>query len=196
MGILAALCVLAGIFPGVLIDAMSPVTDSILAGRLPVQSSQPWFTVIPVSEARSSYNGLLVLVFIGFSASAAAWAVHRFASSQLRRAPAWDCGFPDASPATQYSAGGFAQPIQRLLGTDLLGASETVTMPPPGETTPARLQVCIEDPIWDRLYAPIGALVTTVSTKMNRLQFLTIRRYLSLVFLLLILLLLGLMLWV
>ena len=27
------------------------------------------------------------------------------------RAPAWDCGYPDTSPATQYTAGSFAQPI-------------------------------------------------------------------------------------
>ena len=51
------------------------------------------------------------------------------------------------------------------------------------------------DPAWERIYAPIAGIVSAVALQMNRLQFLTIRRYLSLVFMSLILLLLGLMLW-
>ena len=34
----------------------------------------------------------------------------------LRRGPAWDCGFPDPSPATQYTADSFAQPFRRVFG--------------------------------------------------------------------------------
>lgn len=130
------------------------------------------------------------------SASGAAWAVHRFVSHKLRRAPAWDCGFPNADPITQYSAGGFAQPLRQVLGTDLLAARETVIMPPPGDRSPARLTVHVADPAWEGIYVPIAAAVSNLAKNMNWLQFLTIRRYLSLVFLLLILLLLGLMLWV
>ncbi|MDP4033722.1 MAG: hydrogenase 4 subunit B [Pseudorhodobacter sp.] len=195
MGILAALCLLAGILPGVVLDAVAPVVDAMLNGRLPVQANEAWFTIVPIAEARSSYSGMLVFVFVAFSASVSAWAVHRYASRQLRRAPAWDCGFPDASPLTQYSAGGFAQPLRRVLGTNLLEARETVVMPPPGDGSPARLTVHVADPAWDGIYAPIASAVNAVATRMNRLQFLTIRRYLSLVFLSLIMLLLGLMLW-
>lgn len=192
---LATTCVLAGVFPGAVIDTISPVADEIFSGRLPVQAHEAWFTIIPIAEARSSYNGLLVLLFVALSASTAAWAVHRFASHKLRRAPAWDCGFPDPSPLTQYSAGGFAQPIRRVLAVDLLGASETVFMPAPGDPGAARHSVQAEDPTWNGLYLRIATTVTFVTTKMNRLQFLTIRRYLTLVFLSLIVLLLGLMLW-
>jgi len=195
MAILAATCVLAGVFPGAVIDTISPVVDAMLSGRLPVQAHEAWFTIIPIAEARSSYNGLLVLLFVALSASTAAWAVHRFASRRLRRAPAWDCGFPDPSPLTQYSAGGFEQPIRRVLGTGLLGASETVFMPAPGDPGAARHNVLAGDPTWNGLYLRIATTVTFVTTKMNRLQFLTIRRYLTLVFLSLIVLLLGLMLW-
>jgi formate hydrogenlyase subunit 3/multisubunit Na+/H+ antiporter MnhD subunit len=196
MGVLAALCVLAGIFPGVVIDAISPVVDAVLAGRLPKQADADWFTIVPIAEARSSYSGFLVMAFIAISASGAAWAVHRFASRELRRAPAWDCGFPDADPNTQYSASGFAQPLRRVLGSNLLAARETVVMPPPGDHAPAILTVHVADPAWASIYAPLTKAVVSLATVMNRLQFLTIRRYLSMVFLLLIVLLLGLMLWV
>jgi hypothetical protein len=37
----------------------------------------------------------LVFAFIAFSALLAVLMIHRFASRTLRRAPAWDCGFPD-----------------------------------------------------------------------------------------------------
>ena len=66
--------------------------------------------------SRSSYNGLLVFLFIAVSASLAAVVIHRLASKAVRRAPAWDCGFPDADPATQYSAESFTQPIRRVFG--------------------------------------------------------------------------------
>ncbi|MDP2737897.1 MAG: hydrogenase 4 subunit B [Pseudorhodobacter sp.] len=195
MAMLAAVCVLAGVLPGMVLDVLAPVVDSLLGARLPVQVHQAWFTTVPIAEARSSYNGLLVFLFVAVSASGSAWLVHRYASRQLRRAPAWDCGFPDPSPMTQYSAGGFAQPLQRVLGTNLLAARETVVMPPPGDPSPAQLTVHYADPAWEGIYAPIGGVVDAVARRMNRLQFLTIRRYLSLVFLSLILLLLGLMLW-
>lgn len=195
MGAMAVLCVLAGVMPGMVIDAISPVAKAVLGGQLPLQTHEAWFKIVPIAEGRSSYSGMLVLLFIAVSASGAAWAVHRFASHRLRRAPAWDCGFSDPTPDTQYSAGGFAQPLRRVLGTNILGAREMVVMPAPGDPSPARLTVTVDDPIWHNIYNPVGAVVIYVATAMNGLQFLTIRRYLSLVFLLLIALLVGLMLW-
>ncbi|NOX40635.1 MAG: hydrogenase 4 subunit B, partial [Alphaproteobacteria bacterium] len=203
MGIFAALSVLAGIFPGVVLDLLSPMVDAVLGGKLPTQSAQPWLTIVPIEQSRSSYNGLLVMIFVGLSASLAAWAVHRFASRAVRRAEAWDCGYPRADfggalageAVTQYSASGFAQPIRRILGSDILAAHEVVTMPEPGDLAPAHLSVHVADPFWERLYTPIGRAVIAISSRMNRLQFLTIRRYLGLVFLSLVLLLLGLLIW-
>jgi hydrogenase-4 component B len=74
-------------------------------------------------------------------------------------------------------------------------AREHVTMPPPGEMAPARLVVERHDLIWDWLYAPIERGVARAATRLNGLQFLTIRQYLSLVFLALVSLLLVLALW-
>ena len=62
-------------------------------------------------------TGCLVFLFMVMSGTLAAVAIHRLASDRLRRAPAWDCGYPDASPATQYTAMSFAQPIRRVFGT-------------------------------------------------------------------------------
>ncbi len=195
MGLLALLCLLAGVVPGFVIDGLGPVVQSLVQGRMPAQSDMPWLSLIPIAASRSSYNGLLVLCFIALSGSLAAYAIHRIASRALRRSAPWDCGFPDPSPITQYSAGSFAQPIRRVFGAVVFQARETVAMPPPGALAPSRLTVEMHDPVWEGLYAPVGTAVGFAAERLNHLQFLTIRRYLSLVFLLLVLLLLVLAVW-
>ena len=195
MGILAALCLLAGVLPGLVIDGLAPVAQALTGARMPTQIGLDWLTIVPVAQSRSSYNGLLVFVFIAGSAWLTAMAVHRFASHALRRGPAWDCGFPDPSPATQYTAGSFAQPIRRVFGTLVFRARETVTMPPPGDMASASIVKTIHDPVWDTVYAPIAGGVAWAADVLNHLQFLTIRRYLGFVFAALVLLLLALALW-
>ncbi|HMR30169.1 MAG TPA: hydrogenase 4 subunit B [Geminicoccus sp.] len=194
MAVLALLCLLTGLLPGVVIDGLAPVVRLLVGGTMPVQTSEPWLSIVPIAESRSSYNGLLVFLFIAISASLAVLLIHRFASHEIRRGPAWDCGFPEPSPTTQYTAGSFAQPIRRVFAT-VFRARERVEMPSPGDTAPARFVVEMHDLIWDRLYAPVAGGIDFVAGRLNRLQFLTIRRYLSLVFLALVTLLLVLALW-
>ncbi len=195
MLLFAVLCLLAGILPGLVIDTLGPVVGGLVGQRMPVQSVEPWLTIIPIAASHSSYNGLLVFVFITWAALTAAQVIHRWASHALRRGPAWDCGYPDASPLTQYSASGFAQPIRRVFGTVVFRATEEVRMPPPGDTGPARLEVVVKDLVWAVFYAPVAKAVGILADRLNRMQYLTIRKYLSLVFLALVILLLALELW-
>jgi hypothetical protein len=191
----ATFCLIAGIVPGLFIDALAPVVKALVGARMPVQTGVEWLSIVPIAESRSSYNGILVFVFMILSGTLAAFAIHRLASDRLRRAPAWDCGYPNASPITQYTANSFAQPIRRVFGTMVFRAREHGDMPPPGDTRPARLVVELRDLIWDALYVPIAAGVTGVAERLNRLQFLTIRQYLSLVFGALVTLLLVIAIW-
>jgi hydrogenase-4 component B len=191
----AAVCLVAGVLPGFIIDALAPVAQAMVGGRMPMQRGVDWLSIVPIAESRSSYNGLLIFVFMVLSGALAAWAIHRLASDRLRRAPPWDCGYPDASPATQYTASSFAQPIRRVFGTVLFRAREHVDMPPPGDARAARFTVQLRDPIWDALYAPIAGAVGFVAGQLNHLQFLTIRQFLSLVFAALVFLLLVLAVW-
>jgi formate hydrogenlyase subunit 3/multisubunit Na+/H+ antiporter MnhD subunit len=195
MYFLAALCLVAGILPGLFIDALAPIADNLVGARMPVQTGVQWLSIVPIAAGRSSYNGLLVFLFMAISGTLAASAIHRFASDRLRRAAAWDCGYPDPSPATQYTAASFAQPIRRVFGTVLFRARESVEMPPPGDMRPARFMVDLRDLVWDGIYAPIAAAIGYAADRLNYLQFLTIRQFLSLVFAALILLLLVLAIW-
>jgi hydrogenase-4 component B len=192
---LAGLCLLLGIFPGLAIDWLSPVATQLIHAHMPAQRFLSWLTIIPIAESRSSYNGLLVFLFIAASACLAISAIHRFASHALRRAPAWDCGTPSASPLTQYTAESFAQPLRRVFGTVVFRARERVTMPSPGDGRPAVLAVELHDIPWETLYAPISRGVSYAAERLNALQFLTIRQYLSFVFFALIALLVGIAIW-
>lgn len=195
MGLLALLCLLAGILPGFLIDALAPVTSGLVGASMPNQSTVPWLSIVPISEGRSSYNGLLVFVFITLTATASAIAIHRMASRSLRRGPAWDCGYPEPSSAAQYTGTSFAQPFLRVFGSTVFRASEHVDMPAPGDVRPAVYEARMHDVIWETLYLPVAWIVDRSAGALNRVQFLTIRRFLSLVFIALIILLLGLAIW-
>jgi len=192
---LAATCLVAGVAPSLFIDALAPVAQDLVGGRMPAQIGLAWLTIVPVAESRSSYNGMLVFLFVIAAGSLTASVIHRFASRALRRAPAWDCGFPDPSPATQYTASSFSQPIRRVYGAYVFLARERVDMPAPGQLRPARFEVEMHDLAWERIYAPIARGVDFVADRLNPLQFRTIRQYLSFVFFALVFLLTALALW-
>ncbi|HEV2098565.1 MAG TPA: hydrogenase 4 subunit B, partial [Stellaceae bacterium] len=175
MMLFAALCLVAGILPGLFIDALAPVSSALIGARMPAQIGAQWLSIVPIAESRSSYDGLLVFLFIAGSGMLAAFAIHRLASDRLRRAPAWDCGYPDPSPSTQYSATSFAQPIRRVFGSVVFRAREQAMMPPPGDMRPAQLKVELRDLVWEFLYAPAVDAIAFSADRLNRLQFLTIR---------------------
>lgn len=195
MASFGGLCLLTGLFPGVVIDALAPVSLALLGVQMPRQLTDIWLTTVPVAASRSSYNALLLFVFVAASGWLAALLVKRFGSRGLRRAPAWDCGFPDPSPMTQYTGGSLAQPIKRVYGGLAFYARDSVDMPGPGDTRAAHFVSSRTDVIWDGVYMPIGRAVGAVASALNVLQFLTIRRYLGFVFVALIVLLVALALW-
>ena len=179
---LALLCVVAGVVPGYFMDALAPVTQQLLGARLPHQGQLKWLTIVPVTDNRSSYNGLLLFILIAAAAWFTAYVIHLWASQAIRRSPAWDCGFPDASPTTQYTADSFAQPIRRVFGSFAFRAREEVHMPAPGDMRPARFHSHLRDLVWDTLYVPVEVVVGFAADRLNKVQSWTIRAYLTLVF--------------
>jgi hydrogenase-4 component B len=192
---LLVLCLLAGVLPSFMIDTISPAAKLFVGGRMPAQAEIPWFSIAPIAESRSSYNGLLLFMFIGISAILAAQAIHRWASRAVRRSPAWDCGYPDPRPVTQYTGSSFAQPIRRTFGNVVFTARDHLDMPSPGDTRPARFGVEIHDRVFEGVYGPIAKGVDFCANQFNKAHFLTIQGYLSLVFAALVILLLMVAIW-
>jgi hydrogenase-4 component B len=195
MIILAALCFVAGVLPGPVIDLLAPVVESLLGARLPVQTFLPWASIVPITESRSSYNGLIILLFLAASGTLTAMFIHRLATRATRRSDIWDCGYPDPTTASQYTSSSFAMPIRRVFGTTVFMVRENLDMPRPGETRAAHFHVKVLDPAWRFVYGPAARAVLKSSLVLNQLQFLTIRRYLTLVFATLVLLLLVVAAW-
>jgi hypothetical protein len=68
-------------------------------------------------------------------------------------------------------------------------------MPPPGEMGAAELTIEIHDVPWEAIYLPLVRTVAFLSDRLNALQFLSIRQYLTLVFFALVILLVVVALW-
>jgi formate hydrogenlyase subunit 3/multisubunit Na+/H+ antiporter MnhD subunit len=190
MAFLAALCALIGILPVAALQLLGPATVKLLGAPLPLDTTLPsWLFLVPLPIGRSSYSGLIVFLVIALLATATVLLIHRLASDKIRRGPAWDCGFPDARPQTQYGPSSFAQPLRRVFGASVFRARERVDMPAPGDLRAARLTIELRDFAWEWLYQSVADVVAWSTVKLNRLQFLTIRRYLTLMFLALLVLL-------
>lgn len=196
---LAALCALFGVLPFLVIDLIAPAVQSLVGARVPAQTglaaTLTWGSIVPIAESRSSYNGLLILIFLAISGTLTALAIHRYATRATRRSDIWDCGYPDPSTATQYTSSSFAMPLRRVFGTTVFGVREKIDMPRPGDARTARFHAKVLDPAWRFGYGPLARAVLRSAAVLNQLQFLTIRSYLTLVFGTLIVLLLVVAAW-
>jgi formate hydrogenlyase subunit 3/multisubunit Na+/H+ antiporter MnhD subunit len=194
---LAGLCVVAGIVPAPFTRALAPVTQFLTAGAMPpTDLAAPWTPLVPSVGSGNTYSGLLVLLALAAALATAGFSMWVAANRATRRSDVWDCGFPDPRPATQYTSASFAQPIRRVFGALAFRARETVAMPGPGDVAAARFTLTMIDPVWEAFYSPVARAVLYVSSTLNVLRFLSIRRYLMIVFATLVLLLLVLALWI
>jgi formate hydrogenlyase subunit 3/multisubunit Na+/H+ antiporter MnhD subunit len=190
MGGLAFLCILGGLLGSFLAMAMTPVLKFVAGAALPAVGGGPTpFSLVAFDPSRSIYDAPVIALFVTIASLATLIVVHRLSERRTRRGPAWDCGFPDPSPSTQYTASSFAQPLRRVYGSLAFSARESVSMPPPGDRRPARFSIILVDHLWQALYAAPGRAVLGLAERLNVLQFLTIRRYLVLMFTALVILL-------
>ncbi|MFC7692719.1 hypothetical protein ACFQY5_27225 [Paeniroseomonas aquatica] len=114
--------------------------------------------------------------------------VRRRSTGATLRGPVWT-GFidpppwlPFGDPLSQPGAAGMAQPLRRMLGGSLLGATETVLMRAPGDPRPGHYAAQAADPSEAGLLAPLARLRDSVAGRAERLRELTIRGCLGLSF--------------
>lgn len=197
MAVLATLCILGGLFGAYTAAGVAPLLVKLTGAALPGIGVGPTATsLMAFDPGRSTYDAPLIALFVGLSATVTAIFVQRVSNRATRRGPAWDCGFPDPSPVTQYTASSFAQPLRRVYGSMAFGAADVVHMPPPGDMRPARFAVRLTDYLWSGLYQAPADFILAVSNRLDAVQFLSIRRYLVLMFFALIFLLIITAAWV
>ena len=64
MGLLATLCLLLGVLPTTMIEAMAPITQLLVHTALPSAAAQGWLWLTPISPQVASYSAPFVLVAI------------------------------------------------------------------------------------------------------------------------------------
>jgi hypothetical protein len=186
--LLAGLCFLIGIFPGVIIYLLNSVTSQLLGQTLPNDSALGWLWLAPVSAEQASYSPPLVLIAAGISF----WYLRRNPATVMRRAEPWDCGFGGLTPRMQYSCSAFTMPLRRIfakvwiiderIDKDMQGAMNQ-------DVAAVHYQLQIQDHSWPRLYQPIAQGVNSLAKQVGRIQTGNIRTYLGYSFATLLLLL-------
>jgi formate hydrogenlyase subunit 3/multisubunit Na+/H+ antiporter MnhD subunit len=164
---LAAACILVGIFPVPVIDVIDPIPYE-LVGRGLAQSGRvgDWLLLAPVSAERASYSAVVFVIAILLLMGLAFVAVRKLYHGRVRRAPAWDCGFPMQTARMQDTAEGFGQPIRQIFEPFYRMERE---LPSAFDSAP-RYRVTVEDPAWRGLYLPIAAAAERVSRLVGFLQ--------------------------
>ncbi|MGZ8950651.1 MAG: hydrogenase 4 subunit B [Methylobacter sp.] len=190
--LLAGLCFLIGIFPGVIIYLLNSVAGQLLGQTLPNDSALGWLWLAPVSAEQASYSPPLVLIAALIAAGISFWYLRRNPETVMRRAEPWDCGFGGLTPRMQYSCSAFTMPFRRIfakvwiideqINKDMQGAMNQ-------EVAAVHYQLHIQDHSWPRLYLPIAHGVNTLAKQVGRIQTGNIRVYLGYSFATLLLLL-------
>ena len=165
LSLLAAGCVLLGVFPGVVIHALDPV-NVLLVGSPVGEAAGNWLMLAPFGEERSSYAPLVVLAVVGAVVLLTIQIVHRLWHGRVRRSDPWDCGFPLQTPRMQDTAEGFGQPIRQVFEPFFRMERE---LPSPFDAKP-RYRVRADDPWWAWIYLPIVRATEWAGRLAGRLQ--------------------------
>jgi hydrogenase-4 component B len=157
---LGAACVLLGLAPVAVIGQLDSVSsllvDATLSGNI---ARSGWLFVTPASPERASYSAPLFLAGIVGSVVAVFLLVRWLYHGRVRRAAAWDCGYPQQTPRMQDTAEGFGQPIKQIFEPFFRIERH---MPKPTDERPYYWSKT-EDHIWFWLYLPVAKAAERVS---------------------------------
>ena len=197
MGLFAALCLLAGILPGAVIDGLAPVVQALQ--RRAHAGAACGAVALDRADARPR-AARITACWCSCSSPLSAWltafAIHRFASHALRRGAGLGLRLPRSAPGDAIHRRQLrpADPprvrhrgVRRARDRDDAAARRHVAPPA------SRRRCATRSGMRSTRRSP--ARSAAVTQALNHLQFLTIRRYLSLVFVALVVLLLALALW-
>ncbi len=180
-------CVVLGLLPVYVIQQLDIVSRSLTTVGLGDEAiASGWLWLVPITAEKASYSPLIFLAVILGVVLLTFFAVRRFYHGRVRRAAAWDCGFPAQTARMQDSADAFGQPIRHIFGPVFLMRRH---LPRADDARPT-YKVSIQDRHWYLLYLPIARAAEFLSNQIGRLQQGRIHIYLLYSFLTLIALLL------
>jgi hydrogenase-4 component B len=159
-------CLALGLLPVQFIQIIDPVTQQLVAAGLGRTVAASGWLLVPVAVERASYGPVIFLLGVAASFALAFLVVRGFYHGRLRRAPAWDCGFPWQTARMQDTAEGFGQPIRQIFEPFFVMHRE---LPTPFDARP-RYRVVVEDHFWAWVYLPVVALANRIGRLVGLLQ--------------------------
>ena len=187
--ILAAACLLLGIFPSHVVMVIERVPQSLLGKGLPSAYAEGWIWLTPISAETASYAAPLVLISI-IAVFGLSYILLHVKHDNWRLSPPWDCGFGPLSNRMQYTSTAFAQPLRRIFSPlwqveEKIEETQNATL----QRTHLYYQLQLFDRSWAALYQPIAQGVMIVARRVAYIQTGNIRTYLAYSFFTLLILL-------
>jgi hydrogenase-4 component B len=138
MVVLAILCLVLGVFPGVVVPLLSPVVEAIGLPALPAAPSWLGLAISPPESAAPtavpSYSSVIPILVFVISFGIAIWLFTR--GKRIKRPQtSWNCGTPYAS-SMQYTSGALSFLLRDLFGA--AGEAAPTNLP---DYLPARLDL-------------------------------------------------------
>lgn len=164
---LAAASIALGLAPILAIDGIDRVTRLLAGfGLAETVHANGWLLLAPTSIQRASYSPIIFLLVVTASIAFAAIVVRILYHGRVRRAPAWDCGFPQQTARMQDTSEGFGQPIRQIFEAFFWMRRD---LPSAFDARP-RYRVVIEDRFWHWIYQPVQRAVDRAARLAGRVQ--------------------------
>lgn len=194
MGLLAAVCILLGLAPMIVV----PVLDRITAPMAGVSIAERMlglegWTLTPVSTEYASLSSPGLAVILLAAAALGLALVALFGGFPKKRySRTWGCGLP-LTARMEYTATGFVQPIKRVFSTVYQPTVELKTdfLEESKYFAKRRRFECHIEPVFERyLYQPVVAFVSMLADRLRVIQAGSLHLYLAYMFVTLVALLL------
>jgi hydrogenase-4 component B len=189
MAVLAGLCILLGIVPGLVIRLLEPVTER-LVGTSATPALGAWPALNP-NLVQGSYAPLGLVAFL-VALGSLPWLIAQLTGGRVRTrvAPPWVCGGL-LEPRMQYTATGFAKPIRLIFQAAIRPERNVVIERPssPFVVHAVRYEESVH-PVYERqLYDRGVNLLLAASHRIRLLQSGSLRAYLTYLFVTLVIVL-------
>jgi hydrogenase-4 component B len=186
MGLLAAVCVLLGLFPTQFVRWLDPLTQQLTGEQLSARLSTAnglVLTSLAESGGTMSNLGLVLMAVCLLPIPLGLWLV--FAKkTKVRIGPTWDCGQRELTPRMEYTATGFSKPI-RMVFKALFRPHREVQRDydfSPYFAKTLRFDSHVEEVFEKRIYRPARALILRTSRHIRAFQAGSIHVYLVYIF--------------
>jgi hydrogenase-4 component B len=185
---LAALCVLLGIFPGAVLSVLSRVMESLPGLQPPSEMVRgPLGMAATAGPSAAITPSVLALALLGGLGVAAVAVVMMRVGAAIRRVPTWGCGGL-LGAQTEYTATAFSKPLMMVFRAIYRPTREVEALAKVSPYFPQEVRYHLEiEPTFERyVYGPLTDTVLRVAGRLKILQAGSLHAYLGYVIVLVI----------